>query len=97
MNNAGPYKRARELFKNPNVIDPETVELVWSTPDEEAIVTFMVTEKGFNEDRIRKSVQKLTKLKTVSTQGRLDGFFKVLPKDPEAVAKKRKVYNFNAG
>jgi flap endonuclease-1 len=53
---------------------------VWEKPDEEGLVQFMVKEKAFNEERIRKSTQKLIKLRATATQGRLDGFFKVLPK-----------------
>jgi flap endonuclease-1 len=34
-----------------------------------------------SEDRVRKSVQKLIKFKSTSTQGRLDTFFKVIPSD----------------
>ncbi len=33
---------------------------------------------------MRKSIAKLKKIKNTATQGRLDGFFKVLPKDPSA-------------
>ncbi|KAJ3088339.1 Elongation of fatty acids protein 2 [Quaeritorhiza haematococci] len=76
-----PYQQARELFKNPDVLDPETVDLKWGEPDEEGIVAFLVGEKNFNEKRVRDAVKKLTKSRSVATQGRLDGFFKVLPKD----------------
>ena len=34
-----------------------------------------------SEERIRKGIQKLIKCKNTQTQGRLDGFFKVLPKE----------------
>ncbi|KAI8818775.1 PIN domain-like protein [Fimicolochytrium jonesii] len=77
-----PYQRARELFKKPDVIDPATIDLKWEVPDEQAIVDFMVTEKNFSEERVRTAVQKLTRLMKQETQGRLDNFFKVLPKDP---------------
>jgi hypothetical protein len=33
----------------------------------------------------------LTKLKSISTQGRLDGFFKALPKDPTIAKRKLEV------
>ena len=42
-----PYKEARELFRHPDVLDPSTLELKWTDPDEEAIVDFLVKEKGF--------------------------------------------------
>ena len=42
-----PYQEARKLFKEPLVLDPETVELKWPEPDEEGIVNFLVKEKNF--------------------------------------------------
>jgi flap endonuclease-1 len=41
------YKEARELFIHPDVIDPETIDLKWTDPDEEGIVQYMCNEKGF--------------------------------------------------
>ncbi|KAJ3149102.1 Elongation of fatty acids protein 2 [Geranomyces michiganensis] len=79
------YKEARQLFKNPDVIDPKDIDLQWKDPDEEAIVEFMVGEKNFNEERIRTAVKKLAKLNKQGTQGRLDSFFTVKPKDAEQV------------
>ncbi|KAH6559768.1 hypothetical protein BASA62_000162 [Batrachochytrium salamandrivorans] len=74
-----PFAEARQLFLEPDVIDPATVELNWTKPDEEGLLQFLVTEKGFNEDRIRKASQRLAKLMGTATQGRLDGFFKAIP------------------
>lgn len=72
-----PYQQARELFKAPDVMDDDTIELKWTEPDEKALVQYMVEEKGFNEDRIRNGAKKLLKSRGTSTQGRLDNFFKV--------------------
>ncbi|KAJ3282165.1 Elongation of fatty acids protein 2 [Borealophlyctis nickersoniae] len=83
-----PYVEVRKLFKEPEVLNPDDIELKWETPDEEGIVEFLVNEKNFTEDRVRKAVQKLTKSMGTATQGRLDSFFKVLPKDP-ATAKRK--------
>lgn len=41
------YKEARELFLNPDVTDPATIDLKWSEPNEDGIVEYMVKEKGF--------------------------------------------------
>eukprot|EP00842_Homolaphlyctis_polyrhiza_P004933 jgi/Hompol1/5440/HPOL_001934-RA len=79
-----PYQEARELFRNPDVLDPESVDLVWEQPDEEGIVNFLVKEKSFNEERVRKAVQKLAKKNSTATQGRLDAFFKPVAKEPSA-------------
>jgi flap endonuclease-1 len=42
-----PYQEARQLFIAPTVIDPEEIDLKWSSPKEEEIVSFLVKEKGF--------------------------------------------------
>lgn len=73
-----PYEEARMLFKKPEVIDPEMTDIKWTEPDEDELVKFMVTDKGFNEERIRNGIKKLEKAKTGTTQGRLDSFFKVV-------------------
>lgn len=74
-----PYQQARTLFKEPEIDDASKIDLVWSTPDEEALVEYMCKEKGFFEERVRNGCKKLLKAKQTSTQGRLDSFFKVLP------------------
>jgi len=94
-----PYQQARRLFKNPEVADPETIDLKWVQPDEEGLVKFMCGEKNFNEDRIRNGAKKLAKAKQGQTQGRLDSFFKVLPssKSPASPAVKRKAEETKKG
>ncbi|XP_052060614.1 flap endonuclease 1-like [Mytilus californianus] len=72
------FKEARRLFQEPEVADPETLDLKWTDPDEEALVDYMVNKKNFSEDRIRNGIKKLQKAKQGSTQGRLDSFFSVV-------------------
>ncbi|CAH1997017.1 unnamed protein product [Acanthoscelides obtectus] len=81
------YEAARELFLNPEIADPESFELKWGEPDEEAMVEFLCKEKQFSEDRVRNGCKKLLKAKSGQVQGRLDGFFQVLSTTPA----KRKV------
>ncbi|XP_063237090.1 flap endonuclease 1 [Bacillus rossius redtenbacheri] len=83
------YKEARQLFLEPEVADPESVELKWVDPDEEGLVKYLCGDKAFNEDRVRNGAKKLAKARTGTTQGRLDSFFKVLPTNN--AANKRKV------
>ncbi|NXK87671.1 FEN1 endonuclease, partial [Formicarius rufipectus] len=71
------HREAQKLFLEPEVIDPDVVELKWSEPDEEGLVQFLCGEKQFNEERIRSGVRRLSKSRQGSTQGRLDDFFKV--------------------
>lgn len=84
------YSEARRLFKEPEVTPASEIELKWEKPDEEGLVKYMCEQKGFAEDRIRNGAKKLLKARQGSTQGRLDGFFKVLPSTPKPGANKRK-------
>ncbi|KAF5946852.1 hypothetical protein HYC85_017080 [Camellia sinensis] len=72
-----PYQEARHLFKEPLVfVDDEQLDIKWSAPDEEGLINFLVTENGFNSDRITKAIEKIKAAKNKSTQGRLESFFK---------------------
>jgi flap endonuclease-1 len=74
------YTEARRLFKTPDVTPAEELDLKWEKPDEEGLVAYMCGEKGFQEERIRNACKKLVKARGGATQGRLDSFFKVMPK-----------------
>ncbi|CAF0898043.1 unnamed protein product [Rotaria sp. Silwood1] len=41
------YEKARELFKEPEVLCGDAIDLKWTEPDEENLVAYMVNEKGF--------------------------------------------------
>ncbi|KAG2068455.1 PIN domain-like protein [Suillus decipiens] len=75
-----PWEEAKKLFEKPDVVPASEVELEWKDPDIDGLVQFLVTEKGFNEDRVRKGAEKLQKFLNAKQQGRLDGFFSVQPK-----------------
>jgi flap endonuclease-1 len=47
----------REVFLHPEVTDDYTLE--WKEADVEGIVDFLVREKDFSEDRVRKAVEKM--------------------------------------
>lgn len=64
-----PYKDARALFHEPDVADPEQFDFKWEAPDVDGLVNFLVTEKGFNEDRVRGGAARLQKGLKSSTQG----------------------------
>lgn len=80
------FEKARKLFVRPDVTEAGEVELKWTDPDEEGLVAFMCGDRQFREERIRGGVQKILKTRTSTTQGRLDGFFKVLGTTPKAAA-----------
>ncbi|KAI0310696.1 PIN domain-like protein [Amylostereum chailletii] len=86
-----PWEEAKKVFEKPDVLPADEVELEWKTPDVDGLVDFLVRDKGFNEDRVRKGAEKLTKFLNAKQQGRLDGFFTVQPKaDKDAGAKGKK-------
>lgn len=93
-----PYKDARDLFFEPDVRkadDPEC-DFKWEKPDMDGLVQFLVTEKGFSEDRVRSGGARLEKTMKSSQQARLEGFFKPIPKsDSEKAAHKRKLEEKN--
>ncbi|XP_045762211.1 flap endonuclease 1 [Maniola jurtina] len=76
------FEDARRLFVEPEVADAKDIELKWCDPDEEGLVKFLCGDKQFNEERVRNGAKKLMKARTGTTQGRLDGFFKVLSTTP---------------
>ncbi|XP_022743750.1 flap endonuclease 1 isoform X2 [Durio zibethinus] len=72
-----PYEEARRLFKEPLVCtDDKQLEMKWSAPDDEELITFLVNENGFNSDRVTKAIEKIKTAKNKSSQGRLESFFK---------------------
>ncbi|CAG8475473.1 16065_t:CDS:2 [Cetraspora pellucida] len=83
------YDEARELFRNPEVLDPNDLEIKWKDPDVDGVVSFLVREKGFNEDRVRKGVEKLSKNLKAATQGRLDNFFTQIPSNSNVSTKRK--------
>lgn len=87
------YKNARALFLDPEVEDPEKLDLKWTEPDEEGLIKFLCGHRQFAEDRIRNGVKKILKCKSSTTQGRLDSFFKVVSVTPKRKAEEKKSGN----
>lgn len=86
-----PYAQARELFLNPDVQKGDEIDIKWEAPDVEGLVKFLAVEKGFSEDRVRSGAARLTKGMKSQQQGRLESFFKAVPKtEEEKKALKRK-------
>ncbi|KAJ5198334.1 uncharacterized protein N7498_007451 [Penicillium cinerascens] len=88
-----PYQDARDLFVNPDVrdADHEDCDFKWDAPDVDGLIAFLVTDKGFNEDRVRNGAARLTKNLKSAQQSRLEGFFKPMARtDEEKASLKRK-------
>ncbi|KAI9702634.1 MAG: Elongation of fatty acids protein 2 [Bogoriella megaspora] len=89
-----PWEDARELFLHPDVLpadDPSVEALNWTGPDIDGLVQFLVTEKGFSEERVRNGAAKLQKNLKTAQQSRLEGFFKPMERTKEEQEKlKRK-------
>ncbi|KIJ25184.1 hypothetical protein M422DRAFT_216932 [Sphaerobolus stellatus SS14] len=75
-----PWEEAKKVFEKPDVLPADQVELEWTNPDVDGLVDFLVRDKGFNEERVRKGAEKLSKFLNAKQQGRLDGFFTVKTK-----------------
>ncbi|RDW22944.1 flap endonuclease 1 [Yarrowia lipolytica] len=76
-----PYQEVRALLQAPDVLDSSSCDIKWNNPDVEGLVDFLVRDKGFSEDRVRAGAARLMKQVKVKPQARLDGFFKVMPKE----------------
>ncbi|KAK8829775.1 hypothetical protein WA577_001169, partial [Blastocystis sp. JDR] len=72
-----PYQRARELFKNPEVVKGEDVKISFSEVNREGLKEFLVNDKGFNPERVDGYIEKLQKAKDKCKQKRMDSFFTV--------------------
>ena len=57
------FPEARELFLKPDVTPGIETEFKWGDADEEGMVSFLVEEKGFNEERVRNVYKRLEKSK----------------------------------
>ncbi|XP_065034486.1 flap endonuclease 1-A-like isoform X3 [Musa acuminata AAA Group] len=64
-----PYKKVRQLFREPNV-SSEIPELRWTSPDDEGLVNFLVNENSFNNKRVAKAIEKIKVAKIKFSQGR---------------------------
>ncbi|BGP58269.1 hypothetical protein JCM8202_000969 [Rhodotorula sphaerocarpa] len=84
-----PYEEARQLFMHPEVQKASEIDLKWEAPDTEGLVDFLVREKGFSEERVRKGADKLKARMSAKQQGRLDGFFTVKPKEGSSPQKRK--------
>jgi len=50
-------ERIREIFLKPPITDSYKIE--WKEPDVEAVVNFIVRERDFSEDRVRKTLERM--------------------------------------
>ena len=81
-----PYKEARDLFVHPDVIDGKEINLKWEPPKEQELIDYLCKEKLFSEERVKAGIERLKKGLKSGTQGRLDSFFKAVPKTKEQLA-----------
>lgn len=91
-----PWEEAKKVFAEPDVTPADQIQLEWETPNVDGLVEFLVKEKGFNEERVRKGAEKLAKSLNAKQQGRLDGFFTATantsaPKKKDAATKGKDV------
>ena len=86
------YKEARQLFKEPEVIDTNNLELKWSKPNEEGVIEFLVKEKSFNEERVRNALARIKKAKAgVASQNRLESFFGAATVKSSTIGKRKEL------
>jgi len=91
------YKEAAVLFRTPECTPPDDVKMEWKPADEEGLLQFLVTEKGFNKERIESGLKRIRQAKGKGTQQRMETFFGAVnvvrhekKPDPKASGKKGK-------
>ena len=71
-------QEVRKLFVEPDVTPAKDLgNLTWKAPDLEGLLSYLVHEKQFSEERVRSAVEKMNAAKSKSSQNRLESFFKV--------------------
>lgn len=69
------YEDARKIFETlPKAGDAREFNISWGSIDRNGIVQFLVEEKGFDPERVRRGVDKLEGSRKKGVQGRLDSF-----------------------
>lgn len=72
-------EQVRSLFKSPNVIPAESVDIYFQRCDKEELMQFLVVEKGFNEERVMRILERLggpkSKIEVDSKQPSIEAFF----------------------
>jgi flap endonuclease-1 len=53
------YEAASKLFINPDITNPESLELKWNVPDYEGLKKFLCESKGFNPNRIDSAMKRI--------------------------------------
>ncbi|OQV13890.1 Flap endonuclease 1 [Hypsibius exemplaris] len=77
-----PFEVVRQYFQKPEVTPGTDVTFKWEEPDEAGLIAYLCADKGFAEDRVRKQVDKLKKMKQAGpVQSRMGDFFKVIPSE----------------
>ena len=67
-------KRIREIFLNPNVSD--NYKLEWKSPNINGVVDFLCREKDFSEERVRKTLKRMTEgIKEAKSKTTLETWF----------------------
>lgn len=95
-----PIERARQLFKEPDVIKSDTItenDLKIKDIDEEGIVEFLCKENEFDEKRVRTAIARCKAAKPKSAQTRIDSFFQIKPPSGDVLKKSPAVQPKAAG
>ena len=78
------HAQAAELFAEAEVTAGESLPpLEWKEADRDGLIDFLVKEKGFNQDRVDNALKKLKAARGKGSQGRIDSFFTVKPKEQQ--------------
>lgn len=66
----------RNLFKEPDVLDKDSINICFKEPDVKGLTDYLVTELNFDPERVSKSLERLHKTRSSTSQTSIDSFFK---------------------
>eukprot|EP01118_Nematostelium_gracile_P007102 TRINITY_DN2298_c0_g1_i4.p1 TRINITY_DN2298_c0_g1~~TRINITY_DN2298_c0_g1_i4.p1 ORF type:complete len:410 (+),score=111.62 TRINITY_DN2298_c0_g1_i4:144-1232(+) len=79
------FQAARDVYKSPLIIEPESIELNWTPPNEKELQEFLLKQKRFQSQQVSDGVMKMRQ----SFEN--EGIFEEKPEKPKKYAKEKKV------
>jgi len=74
----------RHLFNNPVTIDSSEIKIKFDKLNEKSLLSFLVTEKGFNEERVQRVINRINKLNKTK-ENTIYKYFSTNSTEPSAV------------
>jgi flap endonuclease-1 len=71
-----PISEVRNLFLKPDVIPCSEIKLNWNEVNQQELLSYLVNEKQFDEQKVKKVIERIKVARKKMGQQRIDSFFK---------------------